>query len=510
MRSTTLHRNDTWTDFFCGSGGSSTGIASIKGAEVKMAANHWGLAVETHNANHPSTDHVCADISQYDPRRFPRTRFGWFSPSCTNHSGAKGKKRDYQGDLFEEYVPDEAADRSRATMWDVPRFSEFHGYDYVIVENVVEAALWNQWPAWLMAMQCEGYNFRVVYLNSMHATNGGLGAPQSRDRMYVVFWKKNMPAPDFAKWTRPMAYCGSCDMQVRAVQAWKNPEKQWGRYNRQYVWRCPNVACRNAQVTPAVLPAAAVIDWSLPGERIGDRDKPLSAKTMTRIEHGLARAFEAMLVPVEGREGKAAASAMDPMRTMTTRAETGLCLAPFIAELRGGGSLSRPITEPLATFTASGTHHGLTIPPGFLMRHNGTQGNLAWASTPFDEPMRTLTTKGQQSIVTWAGVYGYDTGQVRSTGEVLPTQTTIEGDALLHGATPMTEVPDVDDCAFRMLTTGEIKGGMAFPDWYKLLGNKREQAKMLGNAVTPPAARDLGAMVMEAANGEQVQFTTAA
>jgi len=506
------HRQDDWTDYFCGSGGSSTGLTAIKGATVRVAANHWKLAVETHGVNHPTTDHLCADISQYDPRRLPRTRFAWFSPSCTNHSGAKGKKRDYQGDLFEEYVPDEAADRSRATMWDVPRFSEFHGYDYVIVENVVEAALWNQWPAWLMAMECEGYTYRVVYLNSMHATNGGPGAPQSRDRMYVVFWKKGLPAPDFAKWTRPMAYCPSCDEHVRAVQAWKNPEKMWGRYNRQYVWRCPNFKCRNEQVYPAVSPAASVIDFTLPGQRIGDRDKPLSDKTMTRIEHGLGRAWESMLVPVEGRDGKAPASTADPMRTLTTRAETGLAMVPFIAELRGGGSTSRPVTDPLATFTASGFHHGLTIPPGFLMRQNGTTSNLAWASTPFDEPMRTLTTKGQQAVVTmpWAGIYGYDSGQVRSTAEVLPTQTTVDGDALLHGVAPLTERPAVEDCLFRMLVTREIKGGMAFPDEYVILGNKREQAKLLGNAVTPPNSRDLGAMVMEAANGSPVEFETAA
>ena len=33
--------------------------------------------------------------------------------------------------------------------------------------------------------------------------------------------------------------------------------------------------------------------------------------------------------------------------------------------------------------------------------------------------------------------------------------------------------------------------GMAFPGEYVLLGNKREQVRMVGNAVTPNAARDL-------------------
>ena len=50
---------------------------------------------------------------------------------------------------------------------------------------------------------------------------------------------------------------------------------------------------------------------------------------------------------------------------------------------------------------------------------------------------------------------------------------------------------------FRMLTPDEIKRGMAFAADYLLLGTKREQVKQAGNAVTPPAARDLGHAVAE-------------
>ena len=39
---------------------------------------------------------------------------------------------------------------------------------------------------------------------------------------------------------------------------------------------------------------------------------------------------------------------------------------------------------------------------------------------------------------------------------------------------------------------------MAFPERYVMLGNRREQVRLAGNAVTPPAARDLIACVAEA------------
>ena len=141
----------------------------------------------------------------------------------------------------------------------------------------------------------------------------------------MVAHLRTTTCPDLNRWTRPLAYCAGCDAMVRAMQAWKKPERTWGRYRAQYVWRCPNVACRNQVVEPGWLPAAAAIDWTLVGERIGDRTRPLADKTMERIRAGLARYVRPeLLVPVEGRDGKTAASAWEAMRTMTTRNETGL------------------------------------------------------------------------------------------------------------------------------------------------------------------------------------------
>jgi DNA (cytosine-5)-methyltransferase 1 len=95
-----------------------------------------------------------------------------------------------------------------------------------------------------------------------------------------------------------------------------------------------------------------------------------------------------------------------------------------------------------------------------------------------------------------AWLYGYDTGVLRSVADVLPTQTTVQGDALLSRLLDVAAA-EVDDCLFRMLFPAEIQAGMAFPSSYEVLGNKREQVRLLGNAVTPPAMRDLIAAVAE-------------
>lgn len=546
----------TIADLFCGAGGSGLGASVVPGVQLRYAANHWRQAVETHAENFPDTDHDVADISQVDPRRTPRTDILWASPECTNHSVAKGRKRvDAQPDLFDETLPDEAAERSRATMWDVPRFAEHHRYRAVIVENVVDAARWVMWPAWLQAMELLGYRHQVVFLNSMHAPAiAAPRAPQSRDRLYVVFWRAGQRAPRLD--VRPAAWCPTCGVEVGAVQSWKRADRQpWGRYRAQYLYRCPNAACRYSIVEPYADPAAAAIDWSLPGLRIGDRDRPLSPKTMARIRAGLeryarpmtfeargntfvrtgpdgrpvysrawpvdqptatltttetrallvpsggtwnedarnvaepmrartTRENEALVVPVEGRAGKEAQLASTPLRTQTTRLESALVVpyyskgvahpadrplptvttvdaagVAFIAELRGGSSDARPVTDPLATVTASGNHH-------MLVRQNTARGNPAQMCTPTDEPARTLTTAGHQSLVGWP-----------------------------H------EIPDVEDCTFRMLEPAEIQAAMAFRPTYRVLGNRREQVRQLGNAVTPPAAEWLIRAVVDSLIG---------
>src|SRR5689334_9579080 len=111
----------TFTDLFCGAGGSSLGARSV-GLSLRLAMNHWRVAIETHNTNFPAADHVCADVSATDPRRYPRTTVLLASPECTNHSRARGKRQPSpQLELLSNGHPDPAAERSRATMWDVPR-----------------------------------------------------------------------------------------------------------------------------------------------------------------------------------------------------------------------------------------------------------------------------------------------------------------------------------------------------------------------------------------------------
>lgn len=577
--------NVTVTDLFAGAGGSSTGASLIPGVKIRYAANHWKLAIAVHNANHPDTDHAAVDLHKEDPRFFARTDILWASPECTKWSQASGKQRPaIEEGLFEDPLSDEAASRSRLLMFDVLRFMEHHRYSYAIIENVVDIAVStkyaNAWLVWRQKLTALGYKFRVVSLNSMHAQAHGAPAPQSRDRVYIVCWLDGQREPDIDRILRPKAWCEKCEQTVEANQAWKNGSTV-GKYRQQYVY--VHGAC-GTKVEPGYLPAAAAIDWSIQGERIGDRKKALTEKTLARVAAGIARYWSPLAVPVEGRDGKEATSLDLPMRTQTTRAETALAYNPFIldrrgeyrvrelhdplstitandttkallsqgrlpfvAELRGGGSDARAISDPAATFTASGNHHALVTPAG------GTWNDAAFSS---QQTLPTLTTRDAYALV--APYYPSGSGlTAKPASEPLGALTTVDRYALVHrnngggaemttpaheymrtlttaghqsliqagprGGRPPVTPADlaaaramVEDCYFRMFQPHEVAAGMAFPDTYDWHPDKtkkvsnRDLVKMAGNAVTPPAARDLMAVVVEALTGETPEFGLAA
>jgi DNA (cytosine-5)-methyltransferase 1 len=151
----------------------------------------------------------------------------------------------------------------------------------------------------------------------------------------------------------------------------------------------------------------------------------------------------------------------------------------LVVPLRNNNTTKRA-TDPFDTFAAAGNHHGLLMPYygnatsrdtnqphgtfttrdryALVMRNNGSRTDGAKMCTPASETLRTLTTAGHQSL--------------------------LEPHSIA-----------VEDCLFRMLEPHEVAAGMAFTNGYVVLGNKREKVRQLGNAVTPPATRDLIAAV---------------
>jgi len=460
-------------DWFCGAGGSSQGAHAVPGVRVTLAANHWAKAIESHAANFPDTDHYRGDIREAPVERWPVADIFWASPECPQWSNARGKVRDFansmQGELFGP-ERDEEVERSRALMEEVPlylRGVQARGGLVLagVVENVIDVRAWDQWDRWLGEIRKLGYRTRVIAMNSMHAHGTRTpAAPQSRDRLYVAYWHESLGrTPDWDKWLRPTAWCPTCDTWVSALQVFKQFGADMGRYRQQYVYRCPNSACRSQVVEPRALPAAAAIDWSLPGQRIGDRAKPLADKTLARIRAGLEKyarpitleaagntferrpgvrtwpvdgplttqtttatkavACPPLMVPAGGTWRNEATSVEEPMPTRTTRENDGIAIPPFITVHRGGEGDIRVsgIDETLNTVTASGNHLGLAVPP-LLVPVEGREGKEAMPATA---PLRTQTARNETGLA-WLPFIAELRGggsDARSVAEALATVT---------------------------------------------------------------------------------------
>ena len=517
----------TWTDLFCGGGGSSLGLHHVPGFRVKYALNHWDLAIQAHQANFPDTDHEVTLIEDVHPSRFGRTDCAWFSPSCTAQAycGPRGG--------------DDASVRSRATMHDVIRWASYHRYDCLVIENVVEVKLWCDehrtvgptgteracscgatFETWKRSLKDLGYDAREVYFNSAHSF-----VPQSRDRVYMVCTRRGITPPnlDFA----PPCWCSSCSEVVPGRQAFKRPARgsardrqprllEWGRYGKQYIYACPNAGC-GQPVAPAVLGAWSIIDHSTPIETIGSRERPLVEATRRRIRVGMQRVggLRPIQVQVGGnlfeRPGYARVwSLEDPLRTITgtpymaavipqrTRSLglSGELPLPALATrsdqallVRAGGQAPAPRSsaEPAMTFTAHDRQVAVVIPnktnnvgrstlepmgtvttapQGHMlvsMRNNATATSVA-------KPTSTIAAGGcTQALL----VYNGNPGFVRVLDDAAGTVTARDKQSVIVPPTPPEPSPaeltdeEIDDCLFRMLRWPELQRGQgmhAMPD----------------------------------------------
>lgn len=423
----------TVTDQFCGAGGSSQGVRRYAeraglstGLEVKLAMNHWKLAIETHAHNFPDTDHVATDIQACNPKDYVSTDILITSPECINHSVAKGKKQvKAQMDAFDQKQQDAAAERSRATMWDVVRFAEHHKYRIIITENVTDANGWVLIDVWLKAMITLGYEFKRVFFNSMFAWP----TPQSRDRVYFVFWLKGQPRPDLD--IRPWAPCPTCG-PVQAQQRFKPKASVKAKYGTQYTYVCPRCA---KDVMPFYFAAINAIDWSVPAVRIGDRKKPLEPRTMQRIAYGMekygnkpltvtnyfssglaCRVKDATDSPMFTQHGKAgtaiagpymvdtkyshagekrAKGATDPLRAQTGQANTGVVMPFTVGTEYDDAKRAKGMDAPFAAQTGRAS---VAMVAPFTMDGSFTKAGGDYMNGP-DEPMGTQTTTQSKSVV---------------------------------------------------------------------------------------------------------------
>lgn len=432
----------TIEDHFCGAGGSTSGALGVEGVRVVHAANHSKLAIASHSANYPEIEHSLADIPSMDPRKVPRAAVLITTPECRARSYARGRPKD-DPHLF---PPGDGLDeRSRATMWEVPRFAEVRRYRAIVVENVPQLIDWCEptltghhehcncgatYRRWQDEMEKLGYEHRKLFWNSAFFPP----TPQSRDRIYVVLWLKGQRVPDLDHC--PPIWCNECERVVDGVQtmkphlrmpatvakAWSKYDTVWGRYNQQYFYACPDCGARGV---PAITPAATAIDWDFPAVRIGDRKEPLADNTMARIQRGLDKIVEApLVVPLDyltRPDDRVCRNVdRDVFQTLHGQHRAGLVVqvGGNLGRLKANGSIDREALEKSwSTVEPLRTIHG-SLDRGLVVS-NMAHSVPALAS---GQPMATVTTGNKlYALDPWVGALRKHTKPAIASSEPMPT-----------------------------------------------------------------------------------------
>lgn len=302
------------------------------------------------------------------------------------------------------------------------------------------------------------------------------------------------------------------------------------RGRRRIQWPEPTHARDGANGLAPWVPAADVIDWTIEGQSIFERKRPLSAKTLARIEAGLRKfGFGPFTTNINhGNSGKANAAnwnvhpVTNPLGSITTSSERAL-VEPFIIAMENGGfvdSIKRPlrtvttarcgamalaqpflvnargrsnacsIEVPAPTVTGTGMGHLALCEPSLLPQQS--DGRLR----PVSEPAPTVAAAGAIGLVEPYLVKFYGTGGAASIRNPIDTVTAKERFGLVRPVVEINGERYQIDIRFRMLQPHELSLAQGFRRDYKFTGNKTEVVKQIGNAVPRRLARALVSAAM--------------
>jgi DNA (cytosine-5)-methyltransferase 1 len=199
------------------------------------------------------------------------------------------------------------------------------------------------------------------------------------------------------------------------------------------------------------VPARDIIDWTLPGQSIFERKRPLAPKTMRRIWAGLEKfGLNPCIITME--HGGGVRDAARPLPTVTCAKGGAMGVAtPFLVKLRGPNTAA-DIEKPAPTITAGGGHLALAEP--FIIEYYGNGG-----AASVNKPLHTVRTHEHIAL-----------------------------------ARPVIRANDRRyelDILFRMLHPHELAAAQGFRHDYKFTGSKTQQVRQIGNAVPRRLARAL-------------------
>jgi DNA (cytosine-5)-methyltransferase 1 len=384
-------------DLFAGGGGVSTGIERATKRHVDLAINHNADALSLHQANHPQTEHLIADVREVCPRKATRGRpvgLLHLSPDCTHHSQAKGGQ------------PRDA--KLRALSWIGLRWVGQARPRILTLENVKAIVKWGP----LIAKRCNRTG-RVVKLD------GTVAAPGERVPVQNQFLvpDKRHEGRSWRRFVRTLQAFGyEVDVTTLCAADHNTPttrERLFLAARRDGVpitWATPtHHKVANTPGQKKWRPASECIDWSIESKSIFGRKKPLVEATLRRIGHGMWKyvvtSGDPFIVPIANWSRESIDSIHDPVRTVTAWPKGGSLsvITPVMIQAGHGdgkpdgvkrwGSGSRDVRMPVGTVTASGGGQAMAAATMVQMGYGEREGQ-APRSLDIEQPLGTVVAGG--------------------------------------------------------------------------------------------------------------------
>jgi DNA (cytosine-5)-methyltransferase 1 len=485
-------------DNFAGGGGASTGIELALGRPIDIAINHDPEAISMHQANHPFTEHYCESVWDVDPIEATGGKpvgLAWFSPDCTHYSRAKGGKP--------------VSNKIRCLPWIVLKWAVKVRPRIIMVENVAEIMGWGRldsdgrpiaaekgrtFQAWINAFRKIGY---AVEYKTLVACD--FGTPTSRERLFVVM---------------------RCDGEPIT---WPTPTHAEPK----------SLPVRSGHLKPHV-PAATIIDWSLPMLSIFERKKPLADNTLRRIAHGIRKFVietpEPFIVTCNhSGDGFRGQSLDEPFKTITAARDAHGLLSPVLiqtgwGERKGQRPRFLDLSKPLGTAPAQGVKHAIGC-AWLLANYGGKNTN---PSKSLEKSIPTITTQDHNWVVAACLDRQFGTARGASLNEPVGAVMGDGGHTALVAAFLLKYYGDPDDgegsdlrapcptitvrdrmalnsveyifadILLRMLKPPELYAAQGFPKTYIIAPEykgkpftQKAQVKMCGNSVPPQLSEAL-------------------
>tara|TARA_R100001086_G_scaffold250033_1_gene192786 strand:- start:6704 stop:8398 length:1695 start_codon:yes stop_codon:yes gene_type:complete len=532
----------TVSDLLCGLGGATQGCHDSDYVKVIEGLNHCEHAISINKANHPSVKFHIVNLYEHDDLKPCDIVIAGIE--CTNHSNAKGgmsrdaDSRAMANEMFRyskitncgimilenvmEFLQWGPLIPKRDQDGKVMKIKKGKNKDKVIMvpDPKKKGQYFHKWKYKMMHQ----YGFEFYSQRILNAADYGVAT--TRKRLFMIFakpgWKFKWPEPTHFKTPnnlfgqKPWVPCS------RYIDLNDHGRSIFGRKKRD---GSPNPLSDNTLARIAygikkyALNNSQFLVQYYGNHQSSSPEEPL--RTVTTKDRHVLISTEQFYVQ-NYHNSKSAGSTSDPLKTVVTKDEKAFIsveLLQFIDKYFGNEKNVGSVNQPIGTIT---TGKGIGLVSSFIAKQYSSNGkpnqvqkiedplhtvtgsnnkqlvNVQFMQTNYtrkyptvrdsDEPLRTITTSINPAFVTAEIVQfiskHFSGNHASSIEDPLGTITTIDHNTLV--SLYIGNGLFLLDVKMRWLTPRELASCQGFPEDYKLIGNKREQIKGIGNSICPP------------------------